>query len=194
MEAKKRMELLLHELRLTPLMLAQSLGYPRAQIITNVLSGRNEISRALATNIVKKYPEINYDWLRIGAGSMRGESIAGPVIVGPTINNRLDADDIITVLGITEYEFCKRVGISQSQYRKLSGDTLIKVAQTFRTLNPEWLIGMSTEPLRQKCSRCADFEAINKNLLDLIEVYKAQLKQAKEQLRGAPNRKTSNGN
>ncbi|HBG71457.1 MAG: hypothetical protein A2W93_14490 [Bacteroidetes bacterium GWF2_43_63] len=190
MEAKQRMELLLKELGLTPLLLANKLGYNRAQIIMFVLSGRNGISRSLATKIVAKFPNINYDWLRSGTGTMKGKSIASPVLnYDMVLSNRVDADTITSLLNITEYELCKRVGLSQSQMRKLSGDTLIKIAQVFPSLNPEWLIGMSTEPIRKECERCDEKDRMINSLLELIDTYKQKLADVKQEL-ATTNRKT----
>jgi len=187
MEAKERMTLLLKDLRMSALDLAKGLGYSRAIVITNVMTGRNGISRALATKIVTKWPQYNYEWLRSGAGDMRSKSLATPTTVKVSIN-RITSDMITDVLGITEYELGKRIGVSPSALVTPSYETLVKVAHTFPGLNPEWLIGMSNEPLRQECSRCAELESLTRNLLDLIDMYKEKLAQAKQA--GGANKKT----
>ncbi|WP_394265274.1 hypothetical protein [Bergeyella zoohelcum] len=65
-------ELLLH-LKSNPNRLAKDLGYKSNVKIQHIKSGRNSISVEVAKDIVRRFPEINYNWLLTGEGSMLKE-------------------------------------------------------------------------------------------------------------------------
>lgn len=62
-------ELLLY-LKSNPNRLAKDLGYKSNVKIQHIKSGRNSISVEVANDIVRKFPEINYNWLLTGEGEM----------------------------------------------------------------------------------------------------------------------------
>ena len=47
-----------------------SIGHTSGTMIDNVINGRNGISAGLARKITNKYPEINYEWILTGKGTM----------------------------------------------------------------------------------------------------------------------------
>ena len=76
MEKEHYLQALLNELKLSAKSFAESLGISRTDKIYHVLKGRNGISPNLAKNIVKKYPDVNYEWLISGKGKMLKSEIA----------------------------------------------------------------------------------------------------------------------
>ena len=56
-----------------------SIGHTSGTMIDNVINGRNGISAGLARKIINKYPEINYEWVLTGRGTMLVESKEAPV-------------------------------------------------------------------------------------------------------------------
>jgi len=69
-DSKKRIEILLDELKHTKYSLSIALGYVNGSVFHNILNGRNGISTGLANKVVDKFPQINYRWLLRGEGSM----------------------------------------------------------------------------------------------------------------------------
>ena len=67
---KKRIEDLLSELKHTKYSLSIALGYANGSVLNNIHNGRNGISAGLARKITNKYPEINYEWILTGKGTM----------------------------------------------------------------------------------------------------------------------------
>jgi len=61
---------LLSYLKSNPSRLAKELGYKSNVKIQHIKSGRNGISSEVASDIVNKYPDINYNWLLTGKGEM----------------------------------------------------------------------------------------------------------------------------
>jgi len=57
---------------------AKELGFKRAQILYNVLYGKNGMSKNVADRIVEKYPQINIIWMRTGGGGMLKNAEAIP--------------------------------------------------------------------------------------------------------------------
>lgn len=60
---------LLTHFKLTATRFADEIGVQRSGI-SHILSGRNEPSYDFIVKIMKKYPEINLDWLILGKGNM----------------------------------------------------------------------------------------------------------------------------
>ena len=56
-----------------------SIGHASGTMIDNVINGRNGISANLARKIINKYPEINYEWILTGRGTMLVEPKEAPV-------------------------------------------------------------------------------------------------------------------
>ncbi|KGO08571.1 hypothetical protein I6H88_13635 [Elizabethkingia bruuniana] len=61
---------LLSYLKSNPSRLAKELGYKSNVKIQHIKSGRNGISSEVASDIVNKYPDVNYNWLLTGKGEM----------------------------------------------------------------------------------------------------------------------------
>ncbi|MGX9985879.1 S24 family peptidase [Soonwooa purpurea] len=64
------LERLIISKQMNPKSFAESLGYKRADIIYNVLNGKNGLSSKLAKLIVSVYNDVNYEWLISGEGEM----------------------------------------------------------------------------------------------------------------------------
>lgn len=79
---KERLEIVLAHLRMNPNELAKSLGYTRTQRIYFVLNERNGISDSFARDICKKYPDINFQWLKNGNGDMLTATKASETAIG----------------------------------------------------------------------------------------------------------------
>ena len=47
-----------------------SIGHTSGTMIDNVINGRNGISAGLARKITNRYPEISYEWILTGKGTM----------------------------------------------------------------------------------------------------------------------------
>ena len=71
-------EILLH-LALRKNTFAKNIGLNNASIFNHIESGRNGISAGLARKITNKYPEINYEWVLTGRGTMLVEPKEAPV-------------------------------------------------------------------------------------------------------------------
>ena len=56
-----------------------SIGHSSGTMVDNVINGRNGISAGLARKITNKYPEINYEWILTGRGTMLVEPKEAPV-------------------------------------------------------------------------------------------------------------------
>lgn len=69
MDIKERIEILLHFKNLSPSQFAEQIGVQRSSI-SHILSGRNKPSLDFIKKIVEHYPEISYDWLIDGSGSL----------------------------------------------------------------------------------------------------------------------------
>ena len=67
---KKRIEDLLSELKHTKYSLSIALGYANGSVLNNIHNGRNGISAGLARKITNRYPEISYEWILTGKGTM----------------------------------------------------------------------------------------------------------------------------
>jgi transcriptional regulator with XRE-family HTH domain len=70
MSVTKRIEQLLEEYKLSPSRFADEIDVQRSSI-SHILSERNKPSLELISKILKKYPEINADWLITGKGKMQ---------------------------------------------------------------------------------------------------------------------------
>jgi len=68
---KTRIEQILTEYNLTPSKFADELGIQRSGM-SHILSGRNNPSLDLIQKILKRFPEINADWILTGKGIMKG--------------------------------------------------------------------------------------------------------------------------
>lgn len=69
MELRERIEMLLHFKNMSPSQFAEEVGVQRSGI-SHILSGRNRPSLDLVTKICKTFPEVSYDWLIDGTGSL----------------------------------------------------------------------------------------------------------------------------
>lgn len=67
-----RIEQLLKSLAISPSQFADEVKVQRSSV-SHVLSGRNKPSLDFITKIIKRYPEINTDWLLSGRGAMFAE-------------------------------------------------------------------------------------------------------------------------
>lgn len=68
--SQKVLTKLLSYLKSNPSRLAKELGYKSNVKIQHIKSGRNGISSDVASDIVAKYPNINYNWIMTGNGEM----------------------------------------------------------------------------------------------------------------------------
>ena len=68
---KTRIEQILTEYNLTPSKFADELGIQRSGM-SHILSGRNNPSLDLIQKILKRFPEINADWILTGKGNIKG--------------------------------------------------------------------------------------------------------------------------
>jgi hypothetical protein len=66
----ERIEELLKYLKISRNALGVSIGESNGSKFNHIMSGRNGISEKLSKKIVDTYPEINYEWLMTGIGSM----------------------------------------------------------------------------------------------------------------------------
>lgn len=64
-----RIDLILLEFQLTPSAFSDAIQIPRS-IMSHILSRRNKPSLEVVQKILKKYPQINTDWLLTGMGTM----------------------------------------------------------------------------------------------------------------------------
>ena len=87
MEPSERMNKLLLALRMKPLDLARSIGREREDIITNVIKGKNGISRNLVYLITNSHNQVNPEWLFSDKGEMFLSDISLPV--SKQVNNCL---------------------------------------------------------------------------------------------------------
>ncbi len=74
MNSAKRLEEILNDLHISANKFAKEIGYTSSTKIQHVRNGRNDISAEVANDIVKKYPEYNYEWVFKGAGNKYVES------------------------------------------------------------------------------------------------------------------------
>jgi DNA-binding XRE family transcriptional regulator len=70
MSVTKRIEQILEEYQLSPSRFADEIDVQRSSI-SHILSERNKPSLELISKILKKYPEINAEWLITGKGKMQ---------------------------------------------------------------------------------------------------------------------------
>ena len=70
MEDKNRLVEILKHIGLKKNTLAKELGYTNGSVFYQIETGRNGISTSLARKITNKYPEINYEWILTGKGTM----------------------------------------------------------------------------------------------------------------------------
>lgn len=64
----ERLQQILNQLDENPYQFATGIGLPRADILYNVLKGKNEIGKKLAKKIRQTYPNIWLEWLMDGTG------------------------------------------------------------------------------------------------------------------------------
>jgi len=72
-----RILLVLKTQNLSSSQFADEIGVQRSSI-SHILSGRNNPSLEFVTKILKRYPDINSEWILFGKGSMYKESIGKP--------------------------------------------------------------------------------------------------------------------
>jgi len=70
MEDKNRLVEILKHIGARKNTLAKELGYTNGSVFYQIETGRNGISTSLARKITNKYPEINYEWILTGKGTM----------------------------------------------------------------------------------------------------------------------------
>jgi plasmid maintenance system antidote protein VapI len=70
MSTAERLQRVITQLSMSPYQFAKEIGAKRADVIYNVLKGRNEISRELLKKITATYPNLRADWLQLGEGEM----------------------------------------------------------------------------------------------------------------------------
>jgi len=102
---------------------ARSIGHHRPEVVRRVLNNINNISANLARYIVKRYPEINYQWLLTGEGQMLIEKPPAE-ITQPHAGNHLPPAPVQTVDNLT-----RALGIIESQQesiKQLTEATLIQ--------------------------------------------------------------------
>lgn len=78
MNDKERLESLIKHLKTNKNALARELK-TSASIFRNIETGRNGISANLARKIINRYPEINYEWVLTGKGTMLVNPKEAPV-------------------------------------------------------------------------------------------------------------------
>lgn len=78
MNDKERLENLIKHLKTNKNALARELK-TSASIFRNIETGRNGISANLARKIINRYPEINYEWVLTGKGTMLVNPKEAPV-------------------------------------------------------------------------------------------------------------------
>lgn len=66
LEDSEIMKQVMEALRFSGLKFGQTLGYNSSGTIHHILSGKNRISDDLVNNIIKKFPEVNYWFLKAG--------------------------------------------------------------------------------------------------------------------------------
>ena len=72
-----RIQKIMAHYQLSPTLLADSIGVPRATI-SHIISGRNKPSLDFVLKLVKTYPEVNLYWLLNGKGSFPYEEEQKP--------------------------------------------------------------------------------------------------------------------
>ena len=70
MEDKNRLVEILKHIGARKNTLAKELGYTNGSVFYQIETGRNGISTSLARKITNRYPEINYEWILTGKGTM----------------------------------------------------------------------------------------------------------------------------
>lgn len=106
-------------LDITAYKLAEELGYNRPQALYDIINGKTKkISGNIASKIMSKYPDFNYDWLLTGEGSMLKEGnqdliIHDPIVIDegqPILDIRICAGQGIGLFG-NENKVLSRVNI-----------------------------------------------------------------------------------
>lgn len=69
MELNERIELLLHFKNLSPSQFAEAIDVQRSSI-SHILSGRNKPSLDFISKVVKAFPDVSYNWLIDGSGTL----------------------------------------------------------------------------------------------------------------------------
>lgn len=68
--SKERLGEILEYLRISANKLSKEIGHSNNVKIQHIKSGRNEISKEVASEIENRYPELNYQWILKGKGEM----------------------------------------------------------------------------------------------------------------------------
>jgi len=79
MDDKKRLVMLLEYVGIRKNTFAKQLGYTNGSVFYQIETGRNGISSNFAKRISDAYPEINYEWILTGRGTMLVEPKEDPV-------------------------------------------------------------------------------------------------------------------
>ena len=75
----QRIQLIIDYSKMSRRALGIKLGYSDGTFLFHLLNGRNGISAKLAKNITDKFPELNYNWIIKGEGTMLVEPKVDPV-------------------------------------------------------------------------------------------------------------------
>ncbi|MFP4557437.1 MAG: helix-turn-helix domain-containing protein [Bacteroidales bacterium] len=84
---EKRLQQLIEREGVHPSKFAELIGVQRSSI-SHILSGRNKPSFDMISNILKKIPRVNPDWLLLGNGSMYRQVVQTSIF--DTINEKME--------------------------------------------------------------------------------------------------------
>ncbi len=115
MDIKERIEILLHFKNLSPSQFAEQIGVQRSSI-SHILSGRNKPSLDFIKKIVEHYPEISYDWLIDGSGTLNKKKSASNVDEEDPVDYKSKQED--------ESDLFSTVNASSSSIRS-QNDTIV---------------------------------------------------------------------
>ena len=152
---KERILTLLAYLKKSASELSKELGYINGSRFYHISSGRNKISYTLAREITDKYPNVNFQWLRHGIGSIE-DSNEKPKVVPvknlDSINMRI-AHLVEETLKTTPYNFSKSIGNQRhdviynilNNKNKPSNKILEKIFSKYPEYKSWILLGKKTE-------------------------------------------------
>lgn len=167
------LEKLLIYLKLSPNKLAKELGLSSNVSVYNIKNGKYNISPRFAKRVVDEFPEINYEWLINGSGSITGNETEDVKSESQTKANGLSERFFLVIenLGYTIHKIAEEVdGISVEVLNRIINGrdnpdvkVINALLEKFPKINANWLLTGKGQMILKE-----EKEATSKDLDDIL--------------------------